>query len=183
MPVGAKMPNGTTVKHQDTNQTGTTQEWLPNIGTAGGYRVKWTNDSSESTVLRHKLDLASGGASVAEYDKALERVTINLGGYEANYEGKWLHQGKSVDSVLIKSKPSHLAPGEEMHAHAGLGGGIRKAHVKSGNIYVRDVYKDGGFTSSATAKDKEWFAQIKLRNSLISSKQDYLDGKMTLPKV
>lgn len=181
MPLGKKMPNGTRVKHQNTGRVGKTLEWLPNKVPVGGYRVQWDHDSSEEEVSSHLLDLQSGNINIADYNNAVQRVTQSLGGYEAKPEGKWLNNGRLVDSVLIVSKPSYLAHGEEMHAHAGMGGGIQKAHVKNGNVYVRNVYQNGKFTNEATAKDKEWFSQIKLRNSLIASKQDYLDGKKQLP--
>ncbi len=180
MPLAAKMPNGTRVKHDD-GRTGKTTAYLPNMQPAGGYRVQWDSDASEGEVRRSQLDPAGGNVSIADYDNAVKRVTERLGGYTAKAEGTWLNNGKAVQSMLIVSKPKHLAAGEEMHAHATLGGGMQKVHVKCGNSY-RSVYQDGTFTKEATAKDREWVANIKLRNSLISSKQVYLDGKEALPK-
>lgn len=178
MPLGKKMPNGTRVKHLKKGVVGATQQWLPNAMPAGGYRVKWDHDSSEEDVRIHELDPEGGSISAADYDDAVKRVTQNLGGYNARHEGTWGHG----ESILIVSKPGYLPASQEMHAHAGVGGGIRKAHVKQGESYVRDVYKDGAFTGSATTDDKNWVAQIKLRNSLIHSKQDYMDGKKKLPQ-
>jgi hypothetical protein len=181
MPLGKNMPKNTRVKHAATGAVGSTQEWLPNVPPVGAYKVKW-DDGIEEQVRAYQLDPEGGMVTEDAYKTALQLVVARLGGYEANYEGQWLHQGKLVDSVLIVSAPSHLDQGEEMHAHANMGGGVLKAHVKKGNSYVRSVFANGGFASAATAEDKKWLANIRLYNSLKSSKQLYMDGKKELPK-
>lgn len=181
MPVALKLPDGTRVKDKD-GREGKTIAFLPQKGATGGYTVQWDSDASQSDMYVHQLDPASGTVvSAADYESALTRVTTSLGGYAAKAEGKWLHQGKAVESVLIVSKPRHLTDGQEMHAHASTGGGLRKVHVKFGNTYVRDVFKDGKFTSEATIDDQAWVANIKLRNTLVNSKAAYLSGKKALP--
>jgi hypothetical protein len=182
MPIGRNMPVGTKVKHSD-GRTGSTTAYLKDMQPAGGYKVKWDADSSESDVRVHELDLAGGAVSIADYNQAVALVTTRLGGVDETAEGQWLNnRGKLVDSVLVVSRPKYLKLGEELHAHVNAGGGIRRAHIKHGEKQVRVIFDNGGCTGQATTGDLAWVADYKLRGSLQRSKQDYLDSKLPLPK-
>jgi hypothetical protein len=180
MAIGKNMPTGTKVKDAS-GKTGTTQAYLKNMQPAGGYKVRWDDDSSETEVRINLLELASGVVTQADYNAAVSRVVTRLGGITETDEQPWLVNNKLVNSKLVVARPAYLSAGQEMHAHVSPAGGMRRAHVKSGQNQVRVIYDNGGFTAAATADDQRWIADYKLRNSLKNSKQDYLDSKLELP--
>ena len=181
MPIGANMPTGTKVKDASGN-TGKTVEYLKNKAPSGGYKVMWDKDSTETELHCYQLDLAGGSVSEDSYQTALALITKRLGGITETPEGNWLDPQKGlVASVLVVSNPSHLGAGEVMHAHVGTGGAMHKAHVKSGNNYVRSIFEYGACTSASTKKDKEWVANYKLRKNMQVNKQNFMDSKVPLP--
>ena len=181
MPLGRDMRVGTRVKNAN-GRAGATMAYLKDMMPAGGYKVKWDDDSSESDVRVNQLDLEAGGLTDAQHASALALVTAQLGGVSIKAEKPWLVKGKLVQSNLIVSRPAYLPAGQELHAHTSTGGGLSKVHIKSGQDYMRNIFVGGNITQSATADDRNWIAKYRLRNALINSKQDYLDGKKVLPQ-
>jgi hypothetical protein len=180
MPIGRNMNNGTKVKDKN-NRTGTTVAYLKNMEPSGGYKVRWDDDASETEVRINLLELATGAVTESAYNEAVSRVASRLGGITEKPEKPWLVNNKLVQSNLVVAKPAYLSAGQELHAHVSPAGGMRRAHVKSGENRVRVIYDNGGFTAAATADDQRWIADYKLRNSLKNSKQDYLSSKLQLP--
>jgi hypothetical protein len=176
MGIGAKMPNGTKVKDGD-GRTGATQEFLANLGSAGGYRVKWDDDSSETEMLLHKLDPLNGPVTETAYQAALRSVVDRLGGYAEKTEALWKGTGQGY---LVVCKPAHLNPGEELHAHLDQHRTILRAHVKSGQSYLRTLVDDKARIATR-ADDLRWLADYGLRRNMISAKRAYMDGKEPLP--
>ncbi|HEY0064966.1 MAG TPA: hypothetical protein VGC21_22800 [Telluria sp.] len=180
MPIGRNMPDGTRVT-EGSVRAGATQAFLPNEQPAGAYRVLW-DDTTVSVVRIHLLQLEAGAVTVDAYDAALNLIVQRLGIVREENEGNWLNNNNQlVASVLVVGRPGYLNAGEEMHAHVNQGGGMRRAHVKSGTTQVRVVYDNGAIAGTATAQDQAWLANYGLRNNMRSSRQLYLDSRLPLP--
>lgn len=156
--------------------------YLKDLQPAGGYKVRWDDDSSETEVRPNALELVSGGVTEGAYNEALARITMRLGGITEKPEKGWVKNGRMIASSLVVAKPAYLKPGQELHAHVGNGGVVLRAHVKSGEKYVRVICDGGVLTNVATLEDKAWITNYKLRMNLKQSKQAYLDSKLTLPE-